>query len=129
MTKIRIVKVTTSFSELGEAANRSWGDIQSADAAIRLIERSVIREKNAGKKFGYYKTDFILHFADGNTYSGRYDIGDGEYGFSNHVRRFAETYGGIKKPYHFNDQEWENFKKQYSKHSEDYRQLLENYEI
>lgn len=65
----------------------------SLAAADRILAH--FDELNAAKKdYGYDKTDFLIHYTneDGepDIYEGRYDLGDGEGGLTEHIRRFGE---------------------------------------
>lgn len=68
---IAATKIEFTFSEAPELCvmgpfegPECWAH---ANRALRLIPPPTL---------GYYKTDFVVTWADGNTYEGRYDIGD-----------------------------------------------------
>lgn len=67
-----------------EPRRRLLLSVAAADEILRHFDGEV------GTDAGYYKTDFIITWTgdDGeeNTYSGRYDIGDGDGGLVEHVR-------------------------------------------
>lgn len=88
---------------------------------VRSIAREYQNELNKRKAewLGYLKTDFIVTFEDGEIYQGRYDLvasgkDDSSDTLPNHIRRFCEVYSGLRKPAHFKDIEWEQFKKEYA---------------
>ena len=73
-----------------EPRRRLLLSVAAADIVLRHYDDAV----KAIEK-GYYKTDFVITWKDAetgeeNTYSGRYDIGDGDGGLVSHVRRLAE---------------------------------------
>lgn len=130
MNKIPVVKVELTFTESQNfQCPRSFDSLDAANAFIWTQNHRAIQAKNEKKMLGYFKTDFTLTFADSNTYSGRYDIGSDDKDLSSHVINFAEVYGGIRKPAHFQDIDWEQFKKQYEKYAPDYKEFLEKYKL
>ena len=44
-------------------------------------------------ELGYYKTDFTITYADGTTYSGRYDIGADSHTLAQHIRDHLDFHG------------------------------------
>ena len=48
---------------------------------------------------GYYKTDFTIHFADGEEYGGRYDIGSDHPTLGEHIRGFIAGYIDLNARY------------------------------
>lgn len=105
--------------------------MDSVNSFLRHESFIADNNKEDGKQLGYFKTDFVLTFEDGQTYSGRYDIGSDSPDLSSHIRDFALTYSGQRKPSHFTDEQWEQFKKVYCspKSAEGYKELLEKYEF
>ncbi len=109
--------------------------VHSWEAADRLLlDWSVTAPKNGG----YDKCDFELVFADGETYSGRYDLMHHSKEvphLAGHVRAHCGTVAGWLKPeWVESDEEWERIKaRQLSMFSaariEAVRNFLRHYEI
>jgi hypothetical protein len=87
------------------------------------------RELGCGAKpdLGYYKTKFVITWADGEEYAGRYDIGAEDGFLDDHVRRFCEVYSGRRRPGGWSDERWEAF----CRHAVDPEigKLLDRYQI
>ncbi len=82
-----------------------------ADAEARIIAICTSKDPTLP---GYDKTDFVIVFADGETYSGRYDAVhptrdsyDGS--LAKHVREHCEFCAGLWKPSHLTDEQYERW--------------------
>ncbi len=128
--KIKVIKIELTFSESPNfTCPKVFNDLEIANGFIWREHFRATQDKASGKLLGYFKTDFTLTFEDGETYSGRFDIGSDARDLSSHVIGFCEVYGGIKKPAHMTPERWEQFKKQYEKHAPDYRDFLNKYDL
>lgn len=82
-TKIAAAKIVIGWSESPYITEGKTfaGDNLWQDAASYL-------NQYPEPDLGYYKTDFTVHFADGETYGGRYDIGADRPTLGEHIRCF-----------------------------------------
>lgn len=130
---IPAVKIVIEWSEaaqFGEGEEISgpgmWAEFNRRAADAR---RARLEEARAG---GYDKTKFHVHYADGETYSGRYDIAvnnhDGatlEAHILNHVRFMT----GQHQPAHFTAEEYAAYLLAAGNVSEEYARFLARYRI
>ena len=66
--------------------------------------------KTAPKTGGYDKTDFIVTFADGETYSGCYDLRyERKESLGEHMRSFLEWYAGMTQNPHCGQAKYDEF--------------------
>lgn len=73
----------------------SWedGTLKLSIAAAEVILKSLDDERHESGEFGYDKTAFTIeYFENGEkrTYEGRYDLGDGDGGLIQHIKKFGE---------------------------------------
>lgn len=118
--KVKLVSIQFPFSEsIHIDTSKIYCNFEDANAQLSFACRRF------RGNCGYDKTDFILTYADGYTYKGRYDISpDNTDTLQQHVKSFCECYGGIKKPYHLSEKDWEMFEKY-----PEYAEFLEKYEL
>lgn len=84
---VTITKVTFGFSEDRVSNQKTFNNLREAD--IHLIGRnSQARHEDL---MGYWKTDFVLHFSNGETYKGRYDIGCDAPTLTDHVTKYLRS--------------------------------------
>jgi hypothetical protein len=82
---LKILKITTGFSE--DKMSRHW-TFKTLDEADKHFSRANYRAQR--ENAGYYKTDFTIHFTNGETYSGRFDIGADAPTLTDHVISFCK---------------------------------------
>lgn len=85
-----------AFDRYGDGELRL--SVTAAENILRTLdeEQNRIRETPTGCGW-YYKTSFTVHYADPitgeeSTYTGRYDLGDGDGGLIEHIRAFGRWY-------------------------------------
>lgn len=76
-----VIKWSESDAFVGENLIFS---VPAAEIILRTLD-----ERRAGG-LGYDKTSFVVEYPEGR-YEGRYDLGDGEGGLIEHIRKFGET--------------------------------------
>lgn len=128
--KIQIRKITVQCAEGPSYLCRpkTASNFEEANHLLHAISHD-------GPDLGYYKTDFTIEFEDGNTYEGRYDV----YRWDNpdrelidlqgHVRRFVRFYGGLSKPAHLTEKQYETVIGRSGDQRAKYREFLEKYEV
>lgn len=106
-------KVIIEWSE-HPAISGFWNDnelemsLTAADLALGVLDDTQNRERETAIGSGWYdKTSFKIVWTDENgeesSYTGRYDLGDGEHGLINHIANFGEwerthdTFGKVKE--------------------------------
>jgi hypothetical protein len=102
--KKKIVKISFPFSEAPDFKPCDFCSLAEANKFLRSLPRP---------ELGYYKTDFILTFEDGETYEGRYDVGDDESTLGDHIVAIAK---GLNDPRHCSHDllpQWINFLNEY----------------
>ena len=89
--KIKAKAVVVSFSESPDFSGlRTFNDFESANLFLRELARNA-----PGPNEGYYKTDFMIVFEDGEDYKGRIDLTNFETpDLGDHVRKFVRFYSG-----------------------------------
>lgn len=73
----------------------SWEDdeLKLSIAAAEIILKTLDDERNASGELGYDKTAFAIEYSENGeqrTYKGRYDLGDGDGGLIQHIKKFGE---------------------------------------
>lgn len=79
-------------------------DFAKANATLR--EWSYTAPK--GPRSGYHKCAFVVTFADGETYSGRFDLTDEPERLEAHIRANLVAYSGVA-PAHRTQEQWNQF--------------------
>lgn len=129
--KIKVKRITVQCAEgpsylchLKTASN-----FEEANSLLRAIS-------NDGPDLGYYKTDFVIEFENGDTYEGRFDV----YRWDNpdkepidlqgHVRRFVQFYAGLRKPDRLTEVQYKTIISRGGGESvAKFREFLEKYEV
>lgn len=113
MSKIKAIRVVFTFSE---SPNIKKGlSFLSLSGANEFIDRQNLLAKTDlphGHKDCYWKTDFTIFFADGETYKGRYDIGcsgNQPGGLSGHIMGLVHFYSGKACPSHMKEKDYKDF--------------------
>lgn len=105
-SKIKVEKIVFEWSESAEVEDgHTVYSFAEANEVIRKIA------KKAPDNGAYDKTKFIITFADGQTYEGRYDVTNQDMfngDLSKHVIDFAKYSAGIEKPSHMSQSSWES---------------------
>ena len=79
------VRVVIQWSESGAFVGDNLSfSVPAAEIILRTLD-----ERRAGS-LGYDKTSFFVEYPEGR-YEGRYDLGDGDGGLIEHIRKFGET--------------------------------------
>jgi hypothetical protein len=80
---------------------------------------------------GYDKTAFYVEWEDSRTYKGRIDVMAKDYykeaPLSEHIENFALGMAGLKKPYHWSDEEYENYLNAINSDREAWKELIDSY--
>lgn len=107
MTKIEVTRAEgpldfTAYPVGKTKTVHSWAHANS------ILRRIAHEKRQNGETIGYDKTDFTVHFADGQTYSGRADVeADGsDTDLARHVREFVGFLAGTFRPLWMNDDQW-----------------------
>lgn len=69
------------------------GSLKLSIAAAEIILKSLDDERHASGELGYDKTAFTIEYSENGeqrTYDGRYDLGDGDGGLIQHIKKFGE---------------------------------------
>jgi hypothetical protein len=99
---IKLKRIVFGFSEAAGLGNQVFSGFAAANEALS-------RARLKAPTLGYNKTDFTLEYEDGETYSGRYDVGRDNFDtLQMHVRQFCECYGRIKKPANLTEEQWKS---------------------
>lgn len=89
--------------------------------------------QSAPKDGSYHKTDFVVTYADGETYEGRYDLVHFTVerpDIADHMRAFVMLMAGLRKPSHMTDEQYERYLANWSESDrEKYREFLDRYQI
>jgi hypothetical protein len=80
--KIKVKSIHFPFSESDNSALEkiysNWEDAEKALASVIPPD------------IGYYKTDFVITYEDGETYQGRFDIGSDADTLADHINDFSK---------------------------------------
>lgn len=81
---------------------------------------------------GYYKTGFLVAWADGHTYEGRIDLNDKDSNLSEHIRQHCEAH--VSKPAHMTQESWDGYMQFVTKGgtedvSSEFRKFLDRYSL
>lgn len=81
---------------------------------------------------GYYKTGFVVCFADGHLYEGRIDLNEKDTNLSAHIRQHCEAH--ISKPAHMTQDSWDGYMAFVTQHGErdvqgEYQAFLDRYAL
>lgn len=131
--KIKIVKVEIPWGEGLPFNPRTFSSLTEAD---KFLKTRALEAPGHGQLGGYLKTDFVIHFADGETYTGTYSLKHHDSRFVNligrHVHNFAMFYSGQVKtedlPSHLDAQKYQEIVGRH-KHAQDYKDFLAKYEL
>jgi hypothetical protein len=100
--RVPMSRIIIKWSECGIVKGgemfTTWDD---ANAFIRRIERE--HDDNGG----YFKTAFVVYFADGHTYEGRIDVNSKDNDLVKHIRQYVEFHAGVWKPAHMTQEEYD----------------------
>lgn len=106
--KVPMLHILFRWSESG--AIRGGEKFTTWAEANRLVKRAAAEhEGEYGAGGGYYKTSFVVGFADGHTYTGRLDINEKDDDITGHIRDFAEFSAGLRKPAHMSQEQYDNY--------------------
>jgi hypothetical protein len=89
-TKVQPVKIEFPFSEAPHVA----GTFKGPDCWALAQHQLTLSPRPS---LGYYKTDFVITYEDGFTYSGRYDIGADSPTLEGHVIDHLRYHGDVTK--------------------------------
>ena len=80
---------------------------------------------------GYRKTAFLVEWMDGQTYEGRIDVETKDFykeaPLSEHIENFALCMAGMKKPYHWTQEQYENYLNALKINREKWKTFLNTY--
>lgn len=80
---------------------------------------------------GYNKTAFFVEWVDGQTYEGRIDVTTNdiykEAPLSEHIENFALGMAGMKKPYQWTQEQYENYLNALKINCEEWKNFLDTY--
>jgi len=93
MNKIEIESICFPYSESEDVPCSPFSNWDDAEKALSKV---------APPDLGYYKTDFVITYKDGETYQGRFDIGSDAPTLKEHIFNSiswikANKYGRYKK--------------------------------
>ena len=109
MDKIKVVSIVLiraegPIDECGKVTVRTYAE---ADSCLRRWSRT------APEGGGYDKVDFVVTYADGDVYQGRYDLirDDDRYGnlISGHMADLLAFYSGTRYPSHMTRERYQEF--------------------
>ena len=99
--RVWLNRVEGQKGQLGQTTARSL------DEANRILKTAAI---TAPKDGGHHKVDFKVTWEDGEKYEGRYDLTYADTwkpDLGNTIRRFMNFYGGLERPPHMTDEQYE----------------------
>ena len=79
-------------------------DFAKANATLREWSHTAPK----GRRAGYHKCAFVVTFADGETYSGRFDLTDEPERLETHIRAHLVAFSGTA-PAHRTQEQWDRF--------------------
>ena len=104
MEKIKIVEIVIDRAE-GPRAYCGKKTVETIDEANKLLRQHARTAPKTGQ--GYDKCDFVITFADGETYDGRFDLqSDGLPYLEDHIHDFLMCYSGLRKPRRWTEAEY-----------------------
>lgn len=131
--KIKIVKVEIPWGEGSSFKPQTFDSLVKAD---RFLKDRATEAPGHGQLGGYLKTDFVLHFADGQTYKGTYALRHRDTLHVNligrHVHNFVMFYSGQVKtedlPSHLDAENYQRVVREAGV-AEDSKEFLAKYEL
>jgi hypothetical protein len=130
------VTVTVTSSGVVNAAGRPVGRYvdganvwRRADAVLAAWSHSAPRTSR------YHKCDFVVTYADGETYQGRYDLVrmcvDGYPSIERHMLSHCGMSSGRAKPAHLTQAQWDGYLSEIVgvEHQAEYARFLDTYQI
>lgn len=103
----------------------TWRD---ANNFVARIAQSHVNEY--GTDGGYYKTSFLVCFADGNTYQGRLDVNERD---DNNISEYIETelkfHAGLYCPAHMTESDYNAYLDNVKVNRDEYREFLDTYQL
>ncbi|CAG9229846.1 hypothetical protein PSP6_540001 [Paraburkholderia tropica] len=129
--KIAVTKITVTRGEGPSDTCRKPETVATYDEANSILWRW---SNTAPKNGGYDKCDFVIVFADGSEYRGRYDLkhwSDETANLAGHVQGLALFYTGRETPAHMTQERHQGFLKseQARETTAAYQKLIDAYDI
>ncbi|WP_430510890.1 hypothetical protein [Gottfriedia solisilvae] len=129
LEKIKIDSITFLWSESRLIKDDTV--LKTMKDANQLINQVAYECEPEG---GYYKTKFIIHWEDGNSYTGRIDVDRSMRIIFNplreHITDHCQFYGGVKKPSHMAEEDYKNYLNMFdAETSKDLLLFLEKYSL
>jgi len=104
--------------------------VKSLKAANKVLKNMA---KTAPEGGGYDKTNFVITFRDGDTYSGRIDlvhISQEKPDLVAHIKNHLLVHAGLKKPEHLTSKDYEGYLDMFGKELRDEcKEFMASYEI
>ena len=128
--KIKATKMTLNRAE-GPSAD--CGKVE-LDTMPWALSDAVLREwALTAPDMGYDKVDFTVHFEDGETYSGRFDMQAHHISKSGmiaeHIVSFVKFCTGEHRPSHMTENDYTVYIQNFVPNTQDYKDFLANYEL
>lgn len=131
--KIKVVKVEINRAE-GPSNLCGWKTVSTLAEGNLIL---AVNAETAPKGGAYDKHDFILTFADGETYKGRIDVHHPSHypveKIGKHVIDFLRFYGGLLEdhelPSHMTPKKYREFVDRNKPEQQDYIDFLEKYDL
>ncbi|AJA41504.1 hypothetical protein AXJ14_gp185 [Geobacillus virus E3] len=122
--KIKVKSITFLWSESNIIKDNTT--VNTWREANKIIKDVAFRVDK-----GYNKTAFFIEWEDGKTYRGRIDVMAKDYykesPLSEHIYNFALGMAGMKKPYQWTDEEYENYLNAINSDREAWKELIDSY--
>lgn len=122
--KIKVKEITFLWSESNIIKDNTT--VSTWAEANKIIKDVAFRVNK-----GYDKTAFFIEWEDGRTYKGRIDVMAKDYykeaPLSEHIYDFALGMAGMKKPYGWTDEEYENYLNAVKSYREAWKELIDSY--
>jgi hypothetical protein len=123
--KIKVKSITFLWSESNIIKDNTT--VNTWEEANKIIKDIAFYIENDG----YRKTAFLVEWVDGQTYEGRIDVTTKdlykEAPLSEHIYNFALGMAGLKKPYHWSDEEYEIYLNAINSDREAWKELIDSY--
>ena len=123
--KIKVKSITFLWSESPIIKDNTT--VSTWEEANKIIKDIAFYIENDG----YRKTAFLVEWMDGQTYEGRIDVETKDFykeaPLSEHIENFALCMAGMKKPYHWTQEQYENYLNALKINREKWKTFLNTY--